>query len=373
MMNLLFVVFAIAIGIQIAYFLVIFAALLIKTKKNKQSQKPFITVVICAKNEANNLAAFLPFILEQNYRNTNFTNQFEVLVVNDFSTDNTADVLRHFQNSYSHLRVVDTDRSFLNFKGKKAALFTAQKHAKGAYLLMTDADCKPASNRWISEMISYLSEEKIVAGFGAYEHKKTFLNAFIQFETLHTFVQYAAFAKAGKPYMFVGRNVLYKKDLISSGDVPSSWKELSYGDDDLLLHGSQKQSLVIADAALSKTVSIAPYSWKSWLHQKQRHLSTGKYYRLSSKLLLGFYALSHHISWLLGIYFLIQNPANASIFLGRCLLFWLIWSVVALRLKEKSVILWIPIMDFLWLVYNIALSPYIFFRNKNKWKKEDTH
>ncbi len=369
-MSVVLLIFLIAFAIQIGYFLFIFAHLLKPSKSVNTSSFPFITVIICAKNAAKELQRNLPSILEQRYFSESNQLHFEVLVVNDFSTDETMEVLNNLQTKYAHLQVIQTDQKLaVDFGGKKAALQTAQRFVKSDFCLFTDADCSAYSENWISEMAQYIQNQKIVAGFGAYAYQKGLLNAFIRFETLHTFVQYAGMAKAGFPYMFVGRNVMYQRSLLEAAQNNTNWKHLPYGDDDLLLHGNEKCELNIADEAASKTVSEAPATWQAWFHQKQRHVSTGKYYKKGVKLALSGYALSHHLTWILGIYLGIILSSFAWLLLIRCVLFWILWKVVATRMKEKPFSFWLPFLDVGWIFYHLLLSPFIFLQNKQQWKK----
>lgn len=369
-MSVVLLIFLIAFAIQIGYFLFVFAYLLKPSKKVNTSSFPFVTVIICAKNAAKQLQENLPSVLEQCYLNESNKINFEVLVVDDFSTDETMLILNHLQAKNHHLRFIQTDKEFTKeFGGKKAALLTAQRFAKSDFCLFTDADCSAYSENWISEMVQYIQPQKIVAGFGAYAYQKGLLNAFIRFETLHTFIQYAGMAKAGLPYMFVGRNVMYQKSLLDSAKNNSSWKQLAYGDDDLLLHGNNKCELNIADIAASKTISEAPQTWQEWLQQKQRHLSTGKYYKTGTKLALSMYAFSHHLTWILGMYLIIIASPFAWFLLIRCVLYWMLWKVVATRLREKFFHFKLPFLDAGWMFYNLLLSPFILLQNKQQWKK----
>lgn len=369
-MSALTWIFVIAVSVQIVYFFTIFIRLFFSAKTEfSKVDKPFVSIVVCAKNEAVGLRKNLPLILEQQYLNAQNAYWFEVLVIDDFSTDDTPLVLQELQEKYPHLKVALTDVSFAEYKGKKGALLTAQKNAKGAILLFTDADCYPASPHWITEMTLVYKSNKIVAGYGAYAYHRGLLNGFIRWETLHTFVQYAAFAKASMPYMFVGRNVLYEKEVLSAAARNPTWQKLQYGDDDLLLQGPHRWAVTISDSAAAKTISAPPKTWSEWLAQKQRHVSTGKYYRFSVQLFLALYAISHHITWLLGLILLFQGNAWGSLLLFRCLLYWSLWLFVGKKLKEKNMFLWLGISDLGWLFYHVLLSPYIFIKNKITWRR----
>ena len=98
--------------------------------------------------------------------------------------------------------------------GKKFPLSIGIKEAKHEIVLLTDADCVPASEHWMFKMQDAFSNGVEVAlGYGAYTKMPGLLNKIIRFETFHSALQYLSYALAGSTYMGVGRNLSYKKDL----------------------------------------------------------------------------------------------------------------------------------------------------------------
>ena len=166
-----------------------------------------ISIIICAKNEFDNLRKNLPSILAQNYFN------FEVIVVNDQSSDQSAIFLEQLAAKNKHLVVVDIDDFVTHTAGKKFALTLGIKTAKHEYLLLTDADCLPNSKDWVKQMTSHFNNTDIILGYGSYKKRKGLLNKIIRFDTFNIAQQYFSFALAGQTYMGVGRNLAYKKSL----------------------------------------------------------------------------------------------------------------------------------------------------------------
>jgi cellulose synthase/poly-beta-1,6-N-acetylglucosamine synthase-like glycosyltransferase len=145
--------------------------------KSRRTKKP-VSVVICAKNEEENLRAFLPGVLEQDYP------EFEVVVVNDASTDGTEDLLAEMSARYPNLRTTHLPMNEKFSHGKKLALTIGLKAARYDHVVLTDADCYPVSDQWLQRMASRLSsEKKIVLGYGGYESRKGILNLIIRYET----------------------------------------------------------------------------------------------------------------------------------------------------------------------------------------------
>lgn len=259
------------------YFLLVYVRRLafFKEKAVQQNFSQGISVIICARNEALNLRKHLPFVLNQKYP------EFEVIVVNDASTDATQLVLEHFAAEFPLLRIIQVDASQKTGKGKKYPLSVGIKNAKYEHLLMTDADCQPRSENWIQLMANGFSEGKeIVLGYGKYEKRAGFVNQLVQWDTFFVALQYFSFALAGRPYMGVGRNLAYKKSLFEKVNGFESHAHIASGDDDLfVMEAATKGNVAIVLHHGSHTVSRAKENFKDWYRQKSRHLTTGTVYK----------------------------------------------------------------------------------------------
>ena len=276
MLGLFFAAFL----IQLGYYLLVFLKLpLYKPAKKRKSAKS-VSVIICAKNEEENLERFLPLVLEQDYP------EFEVVVVNDCSTDGTEQLLSEMSVRYKHLRYtsIPSNEKFLH--GKKLAVTIGLKSALYDHVLLTDADCYPASDLWLQKMTSNLTrEKKIVLGYGGYERKKGLLNLLIRYETVFTAIQYLSYAICGRPYMGVGRNLAYEKALFFNNKGFASHYHLSSGDDDLFVNEiAVKENTAVEISKESHTLSIPKTSFRNWIKQKKRHLSAGVHYKWGSRI-----------------------------------------------------------------------------------------
>lgn len=269
-------------------------------KKNKKNYPP-ISVVICARNEANNLAHHIPLICQQQY-----AEKYEVIVVNDRSTDETLAVLEALSNSFTNLRYLSIqEEESLNFKGKKNALDRGILAAKYDYLLLTDADCQVVSDRWMHLMATHFISQKsssaqMILGYGPYKTEPGFLNKIIQYETFQATTQYMSHALWGIPYMGTGRNLAYHKSLFVNNKGFEDIGHIVSGDDDLFVSkvATQAEVSIELDPA-SFCVSPAKTTYKEWISQKTRHLQTGFHYQLIHKLTLGLYSLTHFLFYFL--------------------------------------------------------------------------
>lgn len=249
---------------------------------------PAVSVIICARNEIENLRTKLPLILEQDYP------EFELIVVNDGSEDGTQEFLEDLKLKYPHLRVSSIQKDSKFLRGKKLALTIGLKAAHHDIVLLTDADCEPAGKNWMKLMIrNYSDKNSVILGIGLYKKTKGLLNSIIRFESAFIAMQYIALTRIGKPYMGVGRNLSYRKELFFKNKGFASHLKLESGDDDLFISevGTSENCVVETNPA-SFTYSEPGKSWGQWINQKKRHLTTSGMYKKSTLRILGFEYLS---------------------------------------------------------------------------------
>lgn len=277
--------FLLSFLIQAIYYLFYFSRAAKKPDDLEKTgkEKPSVSIIICARNEGESLKQNLASFLEQDYP------LFEVVVVNDCSEDKTDDVLDEFALKYKHLKVSSIKKDPKFSHGKKLALTIGIKAAKHDILLLSDADCRPAGDQWINYMVrNYRKDIEVVLGVGLYRKRKGLLNLLIRLETAFIAMQYISLARAGKPYMGVGRNLSYTKELFFRNKGFASHYKLDSGDDDLFINEvSHKKNTRTETHPASFTWSEPEKTLRDWLRQKKRHLTTGKLYQQQTKWLLG--------------------------------------------------------------------------------------
>ncbi|MEO7308993.1 MAG: glycosyltransferase [Chitinophagaceae bacterium] len=320
----IFAGFCLFTAVQLFYYCYFFLRLAFyKQKLKTQSNTHPVSVVVCARDEANNLEQNLPEVLLQDYRYTH-----EVIVVNDNSHDDTKYFLEEMEKTFHQLKHVTLTQEALHIPGKKFPLSVGIKTAKYGVLLLTDADCTPASNQWIMKMQDGYSDGKeVVLGYGAFHKKPGLLNKLVRFETFHAAQQYFSYALAGMPYMGVGRNLSYKKDLFFANKGFSSMNHVPGGDDDLFINKvatAANTSIVLDKEAF--TLSEGPKDFSGWWRQKSRHYSTSRFYKRKHQFFLGLYAVSH---------FLFYPLLAASIIFFN---WWLALSVFGLRFLLQLIV-----------------------------------
>jgi glycosyltransferase involved in cell wall biosynthesis len=316
--------FCAVIAVQLFYYLYFFSRLAFYREKAKETNHEHpISVVVCARDEADNLTRNLPGVLVQDYKTTH-----EIVLVNDNSTDEGRYVIEEFQKSFKNINHIQLTQEAKMISGKKFPLSIGIKSAKHEIVLLTDADCVPASEFWMQKMQdAYEENTEIVLGYGAYHKKSGLINKLIRFETFHTALQYLSYALAGTPYMGVGRNLSYKKDVFLRNKGFSSINHIPSGDDDLFINQvANKYNTTIVIDPDAHTLSEPKKTWSDWMTQKYRHYTTSKYYKPLHKFLLGLYSFS---------LFMVYPLLVASMLLFN---WWLPLAVFGLRLIVQGII-----------------------------------
>lgn len=322
---------------------------------------PGVSVIICAKNAGNQLMQTVQSVLDQDYPD------FELIVVDDFSTDDSFRALQNLRDHRLTLLKASADRP-----GKKAALTTGILRAKGPYILLTDADCLPASPHWITGMASKLASKEsceMVLGYGPLGKTKGWLNRFSRFETTWTAVQYMSWALAGLPYMGVGRNLMYKKSLWERHMGFERHAHILSGDDDLFVsQAAHGKNTVIQMHPDTFVFSESRPSWGHFLKQKSRHISTSIHYQWLHKIILSVVAGSYILFWMACLIFIILDN---SVWYYVIILVMIKWAVQMLtsisvfgKLQVSDLLPYYPFLDMALPVYQGILAIYTLVRKK---------
>ncbi len=381
----IFPVYIIFCALQIAFWTVLFGRIFYGKKpqkksfflenSNKKEESDFekISVVICGRNEAENFRKFLPLVLQQNYPN------FEVIVVNDASCDDSEIVLRELARTYANLQIISLNNAENRvLKGKKHALTAGINSTTSNWILVTDADCAPSSSNWISAMFAETKKNRtkktnIVLGYSPYCFEKNWLNTWIRFETVYTALQYFGMAAWGAPYMGVGRNMLYNKALFIQNNGLNAHGNLHSGDDDLFMRDvATAHNTTFCLNLQSFVKSVPKKNLKAYLQQKQRHLSTATSYKLQTQLILGLLSFSQiGVFCFFALNVFLGNLENLPLVFALFLLRWLSFLDTIRRAKTvfQERFSWFDALscDVLLTVYLVFFAFKMFLPAKKNW------
>ncbi|MBS1563841.1 MAG: glycosyltransferase [Bacteroidetes bacterium] len=334
-------------------------------RQKEHSQTHPVSVIVCARDEAANLTGKLPGVLVQTYPTTH-----EVIVVNDNSVDETKYLLDELKKTFRQLQAVNLEYEARLIPGKKYPLSIGIKEARHEVVLLTDADCVPASEFWLQKMQDgYDKGVEVVLGYGAYNKRPGMLNKLIRFETFHTALQYLSYALAGTPYMGVGRNLSYTKKLFFKNKGFSQLGQVPGGDDDLFVNmvATRENTAVVIDPE-AFTLSEPRKTWREWMRQKSRHYSTGKYYKGKHRFLLGLYSLTHFLFYPFFVLALFFDWRMAlAVFLTRFLSQGYIFYKSMEKLQEKDLWRWWWLLDIWMFWYYLIFAPALWKKPRNNW------
>lgn len=367
---ILLAIFALIVLIQLIFYWGVFARLAFfkPPKEPVTDALPPVSVVIAARNEYYNLHDNLPSVLEQEYPD------YEVVVVNHASDDDTDLLLKEFKIKYPHLKVVTIQQDLNFFKGKKFPLSIGIREAKNDVLLLTDADCKASSPYWIKNMAAHYDSirTQVVLAYGPYEKGKGLLNLIIRYDTFMVGLQYLSFALMGKPYMGVGRNLSYRKSLFMQHKGFVSHYGISSGDDDLFIREvANKRNTAIELNPESFLYSKPETSFNKWLKQKKRHLSTSKAYKPAIKFLLGLFGFTQLLFWVMFAGLLVAGvdwSIVTALFALRFVTQIIVHKKVTGLLHEQSLFLFSLLWEGVYSLIMPFLSLAGIFTKQTKWK-----
>ena len=357
--GLFYAILLVCVILNISFYFYFSKVAYYKESKLSENKTP-VSVIVCAKNEEENLKKLVPLLLSQDHPD------FEIILINDASSDDTRYVIEDFVEKHPKIKMVDVVNNETFWGNKKYALTLGIKKAVNEHLIFIDADCEPASNQWLKIISQPLQNDTtIVLGYSGYHKvKNSLLNALIRFETALAAIQYLGYALRGNPYMGVGRNLAYTSKQFYDVSGFMSHMKVMGGDDDLFVNeaATKNNTAVVLDPD-AFTVSTPKTNWKKWWIQKKRHISTSKRYKLKHKLSLGIFFTSQFlffIATILGFVFGLQWEAFLSLVIIRYVIVMVILGKGLSRFRESELIPFIPLLELLL----VSLQLGLFLSNK---------
>jgi glycosyltransferase involved in cell wall biosynthesis len=369
LLLVVFCIFSSAAVVQLFYYLFFYLSVYFKKPPEAKRTSQPVSIIICARNEAENLRKFLPSVLEQDYPD------YEVIVVNDCSEDNSYEILGKFLTQYPHLRIstINKDPKFTH--NKKFAQFIGIKAAKNEILLFTDADCKPESDKWIEGMTSQFGDKiNFVLGYGGYFRENRLLNKYIRCDSITIAMQYLGMAIRGIPYMGVGRNLAYRRSVFFTNKGFGSHNHIVSGDDDLLINTvATGENTTVEFRSETHTRSVPSSGLNEWVTQKKRHLTTAPYYKFRDKLLLLVEPLTRilfYTTFIVLLSFTFLWPWVLAVFVLRSIIQIIVFALVQKKLNEYGLLVYLFIFDIFSPLVNaiIFLSSVRSRSDKSAWK-----
>ncbi len=367
--------------IQIAYYYGLYNRIHARNKALRKEdihfskELPPISVILCARNEADNLRKILPAILEQDYP------QFEVIVIDDASTDETEDVLGMLEEKYSHLYHSFTPESARYISRKKLSVTLGIKASKHDWLVFTETNCMPASDQWLRLMArNFTPRTEVVLGYSGYDRTKGWVHKRIAFDAFFQSLRYLGFALAGTPYMGMGRNLAYRKELFFKHKGFSSYLNLQRGEDDLFINQIANKENTRVETDYNATVRIQPmYRYSDWKEEKTSYMATARFYKGIQRYLAGFETFSRLLFHAACVATIVIGILNAHwLIAGIALLIWLIrYAVQATIINQtakemggdRKYYLSLPVFDLFQPIQSLQFKSHRLFRRKGDFMR----
>ena len=235
--EMLLVVTGVLLVVQLLYYLCLYNRIHTRSRALKRQEVHFaqelppLSVIIYAREEVENLRRNLTAVLEQDYPN------FEVIIINDGNADESEDYLTQLEEKYPNLYHSFVPSSSRYISHKKLAITLGVRASKHDWLVFTEANCLPDSNQWLRTLArNFTPHTQIVLGYSGYERGKGWLHKRVSFDNLFHAMRYLGYALAGRPYIGIGRNMAYRKELFYAQKGFSAHLDLQRGDDDLFIN-----------------------------------------------------------------------------------------------------------------------------------------
>lgn len=363
---------------QAIYYLGLYNNIYTHTQKENNAdvnlKHPPLSVIIVAKDAANELKENLPFILEQDYP------EFEVIVIYDSAADDCDDVLKLLEDKYPNLYHTFIPDSARYISHKKLGITMGIKASRHDWLVFTESNCRPQSKRWLRQMArNFTPSTEIVLGYSNYEKASGWFNKKITFDTLLNSMRYLGMAISGHPYMGTGRNMAYRKSLYYKQKGFSSHLNLQRGEDDLFINetANEHNTRVETDPESLIRISIPKYK-RIWREEKISYMATSRLFKGTARYLMGFETCSRLLFYITTIATItISTILHQWIIAGIALLLWILRYVLQLvvfrkastYLGERKFYGLLPVFDILQPIWNLGFKLQRRIRRKDEFMR----
>lgn len=363
---------------QAIYYLGLYNKIYTHTQKEYNAdvnlKHPPLSVIIVAKDAANELKENLPFILEQDYP------EFEVIVIYDSAADDCDDVLKLLEDKYPNLYHTFIPESARYISHKKLGITMGIKASRHDWLVFTESNCRPQSKEWLKQMArNFTPCTEIVLGYSNYEKTSGWFNKKITFDTLLNSMRYLGMAISRHPYMGTGRNLAYRKSLYYKQKGFSSHLNLQRGEDDLFINETANEHNTRVETSPESLVRISLPKYKRiWREEKISYMATSRLFKGTARYLIGFETCSRLLFYLITIAtIIISILLHQWIIAGIALLLWILRYVLQLivfgkaskYLGERKFYALLPVFDILQPIWNSRFKLQRRMRRKDEFMR----
>lgn len=368
------IIFAFIVVSLLLYYLAFYGRFVFRNeKKNLLSEDfPPISIIIVAHDEAHHLIKSLPELLTQDYPN------YEVVLVNDNSTDETPQLALEMKNKYNNLHYVNMTSSVSTIEGQKFPLAIGIQAARHNVVVLTGSSCMPSSPYWLRQVAGrFVRRTRVALGHATYEKKPGFFNKLLHYDALETSTRAFAYTICKMPVMANGKNLAYNKEIFfQNKEKYFRHSQLPFGEDCIFINEAVKHDVCNVVASPEAVMAQYPISFSKWFHLKKFAVISRSYYKVIPRFLMKWFNWLNfffHVAAIacLIVTILFKNWIMLGIVAGCILLKigmqYLVFTKSATKLDEREVLPGLLLYDLL-----IALlRPWIYLGSKfekSKWK-----
>lgn len=364
---------------QAIYYLGLYSKIHAHNKKTDtytfSSENPPLSVIIVAKDAANELHENLPAILEQDYP------EFEVIVIYDRSADDCDDALKLLEDKYTNLYHTFIPDSARYISHKKLGITMGIKASRYDWLVFTESNCHPQSNQWLRQMArNFTPGTEIVLGYSNYEKISGWFDKKITFDTLLNSMRYLGMALSGHPYMGTGRNLAYRKSLYYKQKGFLSHLNLQRGEDDLFINETSNGQNTRVETSAESIIRISiPQYKRIWREEKISYMATSRFFKGGVRYLIGFESCSRILFYITTIATIVIGILTHQwMALAIAVLLWilrfamqvLVFNRVSKDLGERKFYALLPVFDIMQPIWNLRFKLQRMTRKRDEFMRK---
>jgi cellulose synthase/poly-beta-1,6-N-acetylglucosamine synthase-like glycosyltransferase len=352
--------FLLAYGGMVLYFSWLWGRLnsqLAVSKAGKREENKLLSVVVVFRNEAGNLPKLIADFIQQDLPQT----YWEILWVDDFSEDESLEIVKNAQNSLPNSHILKNDTFSHILSPKKRAITQAISRAEGKWIVCTDADCRVPSS-WLSAILEYLEQTDVyfVSMPVRILAKDNFFQQWQAVEFASLIGTGAACIALHKPTMCNGANIAYKKTIFERVGGFAGSEHIPSGDDEFLMHKiatqfPQKVQFLKSQAVLVSTQ--ANENWKQFFHQRKRWASKWEHYQNSFTKMLAVFIFLANLSVLVLPFWIFEKTwVVLGLLVFKFVAEFVFLTAVLRFFQQKKFAFWIPFLFVLYPIYAVFFA-----------------
>ncbi len=351
----LLLAFAIITGINCLFFLFFSKFSFSKHHKANTNNDP-VSVIVYIKNQEKLLNDFIPKLITQNHPD------FELILVNNASYDNTLELLEFFEKEHSNVKIVDVENNEAFWGSKKYALTLGIKKASHKKLLFITPSVIELSENWISETSGLLSDKnELIVGYNNFKKRKGLLSRIMRFNRLQSCIQNFGIGSYTKPYRAWQNNLGFSSELFFENNGYSSHMNVAHETENLFLKEAATTKNTVFATTKDATTYNQSLSFKNWFKNSKERLLSVDHYTTGVKLSLSIFYISQLLFWIGAIAggIIYQNSLWFALIGLRFVIAGIVIGKSAFKLSERDLFYLFP----LWELLNIFIQISIFISN----------